>query len=166
MKIGDEEMSYLIEIDDVLECIDDAQDGSKKTYDILADVFNRVLALPSAESEPMVIRCKEQLTEEDFRAIATRIREESQNVIVIPCETEVVSSAEVAQGWIPVSERLPKDDKIVLVTDDEGFVRMMSHEYIPDGGYWFTAEESIMVDESEIVAWMPLPDPYKGGDDE
>lgn len=54
---GNEEMSKLIKIDDVLECIEDAQDGSKKTYDILADVFNRVLALPSAEAVE-VVRCK------------------------------------------------------------------------------------------------------------
>lgn len=58
MKIGDEEMSKLIKIDDVLECIEDAQDGSKGTYDILSDVFNSVLALPSADAVE-VVRCKD-----------------------------------------------------------------------------------------------------------
>ena len=76
---------------------------------------------------------------------------------------EAIPSEDRTTWWVPVIERLPEDEKIVLVTDDEGFVRMMSHEYIPDGGYWFTAEERIMVGESEIVAWMPLPEPYKGG---
>ena len=39
----------IISRDDVFGCIEDAQDGSVETYNILSQVFNDVLALPSAD---------------------------------------------------------------------------------------------------------------------
>ena len=60
---------------------------------------------------------------------------------------------EVAQpGWIPVTERLPEVKQRVLVQQKDGF--MMVRKCI-DGGHlaWFY---------SDIVAWMPLPEPWKG----
>ena len=83
-------------------------------------------------------------------------------------------SAEAVQGWIPCSERLPEIDETlhpcdqiseeVLGTDTYGNIR---HVYLTKCGYlkptFCTVEEGMSVD---IVAWMPLPKPYKGGDSE
>ena len=70
-----------------------------------------------------------------------------------------------ASEWIPVTERLPEENVRVLVTRKSNiFVR---DDYIDIGRYtkqkrWET-EEYVNVD---VKAWMPLPDPYKGGDAE
>ena len=68
-------------------------------------------------------------------------------------------SAEAVQ-WIPCSERLPDVDVEVLATVDWGDVRIA---WLIKGGAWETDE--YMLDHDEILAWMPLPKPYKGGDD-
>lgn len=66
------------------------------------------------------------------------------------------------QRWIPVSERLPEENKIVLITFDErvemGRMRGESWEWLFESGwnYW--------VDIDNVTAWMPLPKPY-GGDE-
>lgn len=69
-------------------------------------------------------------------------------------------SAERPQGeWIPCSERLPDVDVEVLATVDWSDVRIA---WLMKGGAWETDEYILASDE--ILAWMPLPNPYKGGD--
>ena len=66
--------------------------------------------------------------------------------------------------WIPCSERLPKPDKYVLVCSDEGNIEVAE-------GYISTEiEEFVWLTSGwrfgNVIAWMPLPDPYKEGDPE
>ncbi|MBP5595012.1 MAG: DUF551 domain-containing protein [Pseudobutyrivibrio sp.] len=57
--------------------------------------------------------------------------------------------------WIPVSERLPKDNKEVLVyLDDKPFIAWF------ENGEWLT-DDFIVDKEFEPIAWIPLPEPYK-----
>lgn len=58
-------------------------------------------------------------------------------------------------GWIPVTERLPKDDGDYLVTTHSGQIA----RYIFIGGY---SEEYW---RRCATAWMPLPTPWKGEQD-
>ena len=60
--------------------------------------------------------------------------------------------------WIPVSERLPDVDVEVLTTTDWSDVLIA---WLGKGGAWET--EELILDNDEILAWMPLPEPYKGG---
>lgn len=63
-----------------------------------------------------------------------------------------------ADRWIPVTERLPEEDKGLLVTDEYGEIR---HAVYIDwlGKVEFrTIEESITLDD--VKAWRPLPEPY------
>ena len=66
--------------------------------------------------------------------------------------------------WIPVSERLPlienNNAKIVLVTTSWGLVS--EAYYCVD--YWEISD--IPYKLTSVVAWKPLPEPYKGGDAE
>lgn len=52
-------------------------------------------------------------------------------------------------GWIPVSERLPKENGYYLTTT-------MYHKVYCD--YW---EEDRFNRTEAVIAWMPLPEPYK-----
>lgn len=60
--------------------------------------------------------------------------------------------------WIPCSERLPERLERVLVTRANGRVeetfKWNNEEYPWNGGY------------DDVLAWMPLPAPWKGADDE
>lgn len=61
--------------------------------------------------------------------------------------------------WIPISERLPEDERYVLVTTVSGATT--------DAKYWH--KEGLWVRDlaiMSVIAWMPLPEPYKGGDAE
>lgn len=75
---------------------------------------------------------------------------------------------EAEQGWIPCSERLPKEDEYVgnvckyyLIQDEYGDM----HVAHLSGRGWETIE-SVKALGCDVVAWMPLPTPYKGGDSE
>jgi hypothetical protein len=65
--------------------------------------------------------------------------------------------------WIPRSEKLPEERTKVLATvlvpHRESIVisaeYLMSTFYCDNGDCW-------MADDEEVVAWMPLPQPYKG----
>ena len=70
-------------------------------------------------------------------------------------------------GWIPVSERLPERDEIVLVcykTTDT--VHMC--KYMDDGSEnpWWSYKDDCCVWNNVVLAWMPLPEPYKEPRDE
>ena len=71
--------------------------------------------------------------------------------------------------WILCSERLPKEKQEVYVTvyfieGDTG----RAYGYMDGFGKWHLCStvEGTLNSGYEVLAWMPLPKPYKGGDDE
>lgn len=92
-------------------------------------------------------------------------------------EIEKLPSAQPEQKWIPCSERLPEVP--CLVSDANN-----NFPYVPAGiitledkehgkwaidGKWFERmmldgkEADMLIYSNRIVAWMPLPEPYKEG---
>ena len=73
--------------------------------------------------------------------------------------------------WIPVSERLPEDDDIVLITMDDSitvrgeFFEQISNElgFFKEGVWHWGYEigECYWPETTHVTAWMPLPEPYK-----
>lgn len=84
--------------------------------------------------------------------------------ITIHCETEEEQKKVIERlstDWIPVSERLPEKHKDVITTVKyNGFLGMygtwLRTAFIGDYGEW--NGECI---GGKVVAWMPLPKPYK-----
>lgn len=66
-------------------------------------------------------------------------------------------SAQPEQRWIPCSEVLPKDEKYYLVQNE--YWDMMIARYT-HSEYWEQIYQLKPV-KDEIIAWMPLPEPYK-----
>lgn len=71
------------------------------------------------------------------------------------------TDADRPQEWIPCSERLPNKKDVVLITNDKGNVRCGQFRYT-DGKYWVWKGNTL----EKVLAWMPLPKPWKGADDE
>lgn len=75
---------------------------------------------------------------------------------------EIIKALPSAEpGWIPVSERLPEDKGRYLVWSNT--IPCWPHHilnYDPETGDWFF--DGFRSDECTInvLAWMPLPDPY------
>ena len=69
--------------------------------------------------------------------------------------------------WIPVTEKLPEEKTAVLLSCDDMYLAKLNPciGWI-SGNNWYTfsARGSYLV--KYPVAWMPLPEPYKGGQEE
>lgn len=70
--------------------------------------------------------------------------------------TEPVSVKEILKDcWISCNERLPEKDGRYLVTN-EGW-----NEWTVDWNGWVNGQ---WLYNSKPIAWMPLPEPYQGGE--
>ena len=58
--------------------------------------------------------------------------------------------------WIPCGEMLPKEYAQYLVCFEDG----SRYVYLLDDSDWARG----LIEKENIVAWMPLPEPYKGGE--
>ena len=56
--------------------------------------------------------------------------------------------------WIPVTERLPEVNGCYLVSVKNDHERRYSKTAWFEKGVWFARQD--------VIAWMPLPEPYKG----
>ena len=77
--------------------------------------------------------------------------------------------ADRPQGWIPCNERLPEERQDVYVTvfwDNYGdTVTAYGRRTQFDWSLWNTVEGELLKGYT-VTAWMPLPEPWKGADDE
>ena len=81
---------------------------------------------------------------------------------------DVNDDGELASTWISCSEKLPKEKELVLAQTYEGcqYIMELAFDYSNEEDepvpYWKTFEESVEWEADYVVAWMPLPEPYKG----
>ena len=59
--------------------------------------------------------------------------------------------------WVPCSERLPKDDRTKIVTLANGNAEC---GYYSNGDWWCIGD-SIKLENPIVIAWQPLPEPYR-----
>ena len=68
-------------------------------------------------------------------------------------------------GWIPCSTEMPPTGKNVLVTLVDGAVTD-GNRWKPQEGKWFLFSDGVNGLDEDVLAWMPLPAPYRPeGDD-
>ena len=77
--------------------------------------------------------------------------------------------AEIEPQWIPCSERLPENNKPCLCWVESTTIASGETFIIGScsNGFWFLqtyeiGTHSFPVKDYKVVAWMPLPEPYKG----
>lgn len=84
------------------------------------------------------------------------------------------ADVEPVRRWIPCSERMPEYEKPVLICNDEGLFVIAflfkGEDGWPDEWYYFydCYDHDVYTEQEQgkIIAWMPLPEPYKGGEEE
>ena len=65
--------------------------------------------------------------------------------------------------WIPVTDGLPERDELVLVTY-KTTDKIHLCKYLGDGSenQWWSYIDDCCAWNNVVLAWMPLPEPYKG----
>ena len=121
------------------------------------------------------VRGGDGMTKREFLDIVFALAPTEANAIMDAFD-EYVESSE--PHWIPVEQELPEEETDVLVTvhflglkrthrngwnehiKETFYVEVASHI----NGEWGSAsdEYKIAKDRHKVVAWMPLPEPYKG----
>ena len=68
------------------------------------------------------------------------------------------------QRWIPVSERLPKKNKkVIIFTKTENlYIGIYCQNIDKEQDGVFLIRDNIYMQIDRIAAWMPLPEPYRG----
>lgn len=101
---------------------------------------------------------------------------------------KIIQQMETSEKWIPCSERLPEvheepyyaDHEAILHESDyvltcckyrKGFVYAIGsviHDEVCDSYEWSGLYDyaECVIDDTQVLAWMPLPEPWKGADDE
>ncbi len=83
---------------------------------------------------------------------------------------EVLQLKKNTVQWIPVAERMPERNKSVLLCMKSRSSRtgMCIQTGSYDNGFWFiqgaAGYESLATFEFHVLAWMPLPEPSRGGE--
>jgi hypothetical protein len=83
---------------------------------------------------------------------------------MIECMRTVARKPEFGQ-WIPVSERLPEDDKYILVSFENFTLPDIGRYEVDEDGngafYPGDDEKRYAAYGLFVNAWMPLPEPYR-----
>ena len=115
------------------------------------------------------IKALEQRYEDILRIFKRKVKDGEKAIALdmIGC-VKSLPSADRPQGeWIPCSERMPSEQGQYLVTfplcNGEPWVYILSFN---KGKFYETDDEWGDVEYDDATAWMPLPKPWKGADDD
>lgn len=81
-------------------------------------------------------------------------------------DVEDIQALPPAQQWIPCSEGLPEDEQLVIFSTKTGRVHQGKYHKDNSVNQWYSNIDKMRAWNNVINAWMPLPKPYKGADDD
>lgn len=88
---------------------------------------------------------------------------------VIEMQMDWVAMKAACPKWIPITEKLPKEDGTYLVTFSNGTRSIVGYGTCrmtifgrPIGHGWYNLHEGSYYADGCVIAWMPLPEPYRG----
>ena len=81
------------------------------------------------------------------------ILDKTKEIVKELAEEHKSNLSENLTSWIPCEERLPEEEGNYIVTFDDGLISSVPF-YREDWVLWG--------DSGEPIAWIPLPEPYKG----
>lgn len=140
-----------------------------------------LMAVKALEQEP----CEDCISLNELDKIITKAIDDSENQTecqtlrwVLDVMSELSSVTPQQTRWIPVSERLPEDEQECLITSKglgEFHIDIATYStnlYKVDkydfhtkkdvSGFYGIDTEYGYYEWSDVVAWMPLPQPYEG----
>ena len=112
-------------------------------FDAKKQYFQKFYETDGKTEEDEYINNATQLAFDDAKEIVQKVAEEYNG------------------GWIPVSERLPEENSAVLVWCPER--KDIYCAYLEEGQWWIFGAYFEKV-KLEVIAWMPLPEPFKERD--
>ena len=172
----------LVNIDDCNRALFYKQCGGKDSLITIESAFNMFEALPTAYDIDKVVkelekelsladkekeRCtgKNHLQFDSAKGYASGI---STAIEIVKQEAEKFGTDinVVSNGWIPCSERLPEAGKRYLVSaiwKDKDFEKSAVYDAVyGSDGLWHSYNYEPV--SYKIIAWKPLPEPFKGRD--
>lgn len=155
---------------DAIKALPSAEAVQLKQTDtlIIADAID---AIQNAYCKP----CKER--GDDHNEVRCRVCEYDNAIIQIdalPSADAYFTDGNKIAEWIPCSERLPKAEDMYQPPEQRYLCQLEAYGErkfcvlsrlkgaISPFWDWY----GVAIHDSEVTAWMPLPKPYKGGDDE
>lgn len=155
LQIGkDNQMRLIVDVPedivDTLKCIETL--SMEQEADLIDAVYE---ALNEEICEDAISRKDMALNIASFYNKAT----EKKKTLDFLCKcVEGLPSVQPQQRWIPVSERLPDEDDVYLVTMNVlgRHIRDINRFRIDERWESYGNNE-----DNEVIAWMPLPEPYK-----
>ena len=103
-----------------------------------------------------------------IESIVDEIKEKSKDDFIALCADE--SRSESPIKWTPVNERLPEDHKDVLIylSSDQICIGCYNSHRLPfnNNTIGWGASYAHKWCSNDVIAWMPLPEPYKGESEE
>lgn len=133
--------------------IDEAIKHAEEEADLCEDSVSRYDMNDPFES---YMACKDRECAEDHRQLVGWLKELKQ--------------LREQTRWIPVSERLPEEDGQYIITvkykHEEGYEDIYVEHGEWDNGKWDMFGFGHCGEVEKILAWMPLPEPYKAESEE
>ena len=136
-----------------------SRDDYRAMMEYIDELYGLIEILPSVQPERVCVATV-TLTDEQVKEVA----EKAKNAVISVIEPET--------HWIPCSERLPyaeygESDNVLATCGcrdvEDGSIRWIKTLYFNGGNWCYPTGETYL---EKVYAWMPLPEPYRGGEKE
>ena len=162
--------------DKAIQLLERLQDPEPYEPMLTKDAYDAIqMAIDALENQKSV--CEEYCEYEDCEAEKMVVQslsslyplKEFEEIAIDKVLDAVKQPKRIRGRWIPVTERPPQKDGRYYVTLENKYVKILYYAVEqtirhPKGFYYLTEDGRMAWSQTQnpVVAWMPLPEPYKG----